>query len=343
MSDAAQLSFSLTEEMPHLFPAVGVACDEDEVGEAFERVVDLMGDGGGHASCRGELFCAHESGFGEAPVGNITENEDDANHLASAVADGSATVVDVDFGALPGYEEGVVGEAHDGSEAADFIDGAFDGVTSFFVKDTEDLVERYAFGFCFAPSGEVFGNRVHEDNVSVDIAGDDGVTDAADGRVEPLLSLVGFFAATFHLDKLVVVGTSELMKSVSCCPGNEQRHEQSKGDEADEADPSDLCGRGRPVGADTFFGYSEAFCICADSIHSLFLQEHEGVQLGGAGRRFDLAIAFLFPFLLRCIHATQPFELVRHSLKEALKRSNLRLNLIVGGVKGFKECGISRE
>ena len=97
MSDAAQLSFSLAEEMTHLFPAVGVACDVDEVGEAFEWVVDLVGDRGGHASCGGELLCAHESGFGETPVGNITEDEDDANHLAGAVPDGSATVVDVDF------------------------------------------------------------------------------------------------------------------------------------------------------------------------------------------------------------------------------------------------------
>jgi len=78
--------------------------------------------------------------------GDVTEYEDDADHFSGSVADGRAAVVDRDFGTIPGDEEGVVGQTDDCAEAADFVDGVFNGCPCFLIEDGEDVVERFAFG-----------------------------------------------------------------------------------------------------------------------------------------------------------------------------------------------------
>jgi hypothetical protein len=74
----------------------------------------------------------------------------------------------------------MVGEADDGAEAANLVDGAFDGLAGLFVDDAEDDVERLADGVGFGPAGEGLGDRVHEDDLAGGLAGDDGVADAAE-------------------------------------------------------------------------------------------------------------------------------------------------------------------
>jgi len=55
VGDTAEFIFSLGKEKANLLQVIGPEGDVDEVGEAFERIVDLMGDGGGEAASRGQF------------------------------------------------------------------------------------------------------------------------------------------------------------------------------------------------------------------------------------------------------------------------------------------------
>ena len=55
-------------------------------------------------------------------------------------------------------------------------------------------------------------------DVAVGVAGDDCVSDAADGGVQPLLASVRLFAAQFDLLNLVVVGGGQLMEDSAASP-----------------------------------------------------------------------------------------------------------------------------
>ena len=105
-----------------------------------------MGDGCGETPGGGQFFGTHQRAFGHASFGDVAEDEDDADHFAGAVADGRAAVVNADLGAIPGDEEGVVGQTDDCAEAADLVDGVFNGYPCVLVEDGEDLVEGSCFG-----------------------------------------------------------------------------------------------------------------------------------------------------------------------------------------------------
>ena len=59
--------------------AFGGPGDEDEVADGFERVVDLVGDGGGETSGGGEFFGFAEDLLGLTLVGGVAEDHDDAD------------------------------------------------------------------------------------------------------------------------------------------------------------------------------------------------------------------------------------------------------------------------
>jgi hypothetical protein len=136
---------------------------------------------------------------------NVAEDENDSDHVARAVADRGSAVVDADLFALSGDEEGVVGEADDGAEAAYLVDGVFDDGARLLVEDREDFVEGSSASLVFLPAGELLCDEVHEDDVAVRVAGDDRIADAADGGIEPLLACVGLFASEPDLVDLTVV------------------------------------------------------------------------------------------------------------------------------------------
>ncbi len=127
--------------MANLVQLVRSAGDVDEVGEALKRIVDFVCDRCGETTGGGKLFSAHERALGHAPFGDVAEDKNDADHFAGAVADRRAAVVDADLIAVLRDQEGVVGEADDGAEAAHLVDGIFNERTRVFVEDGKDLVQ----------------------------------------------------------------------------------------------------------------------------------------------------------------------------------------------------------
>ena len=125
------------------FCVLGVVLEEiEEVGDRVERIVNLVGDGGGEASGDGELLVGEQGGAGAALHGDVAEDHDDAGEFAGLVADGRSAVVDGDLRAILANKDGVVGDADDEVEALDLGDGVFNGQAGGLVDDVEDLSER---------------------------------------------------------------------------------------------------------------------------------------------------------------------------------------------------------
>jgi hypothetical protein len=337
VGDASELGVGLAEQLADLIHLVGVARDVDEVGEAFEGIVDFVGDGGGHASGGGEFFRTHEGSFGEAALGDVAEDEDDADHVAFAVADGSAAVVDADLLAVFGDEEGVVGEADDGAETADLIHRIFNDGSGLLVEDAEDIVEGETSGFAFGPAGELLGYEVHEGDVAVGVAGDDGIADAAEGDVEPLLARIGLFGAELDLPDLRVIEAGELVEEFSGLPGDEGGDGESEGDEREDADAVCSIGGDDAAGAEGLFGSEEIVRLAPEAVHALLAGEHVRFYFGGSGRGRDLAMGFLLPLLMRGLEALQARELVGLVRNESGECGELGLELLVGFVEGLQE------
>jgi hypothetical protein len=152
-----------------------------EAGDGFQRGVEVLGAGKDQAGLRKEFqvaLCA-------AALRNVAEDENDAVECAGGVMDGGAGVVNGDFRAVAAEEQGMVGEADDGAEAANLVDGGFDNVAGLFMDDAEDVAEGAADGVGLGPAGEGFGDWVHEDDLAGGLAGDDGVADTAEEGGEP--------------------------------------------------------------------------------------------------------------------------------------------------------------
>ena len=328
----------------NLVQVVGTAGDVDEIGKAFERIVDLMGDRGGEASGGGEFFGAHEGAFGHAAFGDVAEDEDDANHLAGAVADGSAAVVDADLFAFSGDEEGVVGKADDGAEAAHLVDGIFDSLAGLFVEDGEDFVEGFAASFVFVPAGKLLGDEVHEDDVAIGVAGDDRVADAADGGVEPLLAGVRLFALQLDLLDLAVVGGGQFMEdSLRVSQTSRAATKATSPMRAILAYAVDLSIFGKMVSAASGNNPGELIHLGPHGVHLLLALEHMLLHAFRIfRRRVDLPIGFLLPLLLAGLKPSQAVDLVG-ALDQIEQSVELGINLMVGLAQRLEKSWIADE
>ena len=211
VSNAAEFGLGLRKEVTDLVEFVRMASDIDEISEALEGIVDLVCDRGGQAAGGSELFGTHERALGHATLGDVAEDEDDADHLAGAVTNRRAAVVDADLRAVFGNQVGMVGETNDYAEAAYLVDWIFDGGASVFIEDWKDRVQDYSARLSSCQP-VALGDTVHKDDAALGVAGYDGVADTANGGVEPLLSRIGFVAALLDLSDLLVVGGGEQVK-----------------------------------------------------------------------------------------------------------------------------------
>ncbi len=76
--DAAEFAIGDVEILAGLGVDGGFAGEVEEVGDGFERVVDLVGDGAGEAAYGGELFGLHEGEFGALALGDVDAEHDDS-------------------------------------------------------------------------------------------------------------------------------------------------------------------------------------------------------------------------------------------------------------------------
>ena len=118
LGDAGQFLLGHVHELHGLFFGGAVAHEVEQVGDGVERIVDLVGDGGGEAAGDGQLFVGQQRVLGLALHGDVAEDHDDPGDAVGAVANGSAAVGDVQFGSVFANEDGMVAEADDRGSAA---------------------------------------------------------------------------------------------------------------------------------------------------------------------------------------------------------------------------------
>ena len=122
VAEAGELAFGGLEPGAGGAGEGGVGAGEvEEVDGGLERVVDLVGDGGGEAAHGGEFFGAEEGGLGELAVGDV--DGDAAPEAGVAVGAGAAALEPVELAVGPEdaelEDDGVGGGAHlveDGGE-----------------------------------------------------------------------------------------------------------------------------------------------------------------------------------------------------------------------------------
>ena len=170
----------------------------EEVGDCFERVVDLVRDGAGEAADGGELFALDERGLGLLLLGDLKRGGGDAGHVAVDVVDGE--VVDIP----DAVDAGLGGELAFDDVVADGLAGG-------------DLTEELADGGDAGGDVEhgtaddlVLGKTDHPGELVVDaeVAEVDGVEESeADGG--GLVDGLEFGALTFGLELFLMERLSE--------------------------------------------------------------------------------------------------------------------------------------
>ena len=243
LGDAGELGLCDVEEMLG-FSIVGIVAEEvEQVGDGVERIVDLVGDGGGEASGDGKLLVGEQGGAGPALHGDVAEDHDDAGEFAFGAADGRAGVVDGDLGAVFADEDGVVGDADDAIGALDLGDRVIDGLAGCFVDDVEDLLDGAAARLGLDPSSKFLGNRVHHQDFSVGVAGDDSITDGGEGGAQILLGVEELLGA----EALEVEGFLELGGDGFEALLGEQADEQANGQCERDEYHVDIAGLATPL------------------------------------------------------------------------------------------------
>ena len=233
----------------------------EEVGDGVEGVVDFVGDGGGEAAGDGEFFGGEQSVLGLAFAGDVAEDHDDAGECAGAVADGSAAVVDVDFGAVAADEDGVVGEADDALEALDFGDGGFDELAGGFVDDVEDLFEGPVEGFGLRPAGELLGDGVEQFDAAFGVADDDAVADGGERGAEALFGLEGGLGVAAEAVEGALVGVRNAMQAADGEDADEDAGAEGEDDEGDDRVWFACLQRSTSCGADCLLAVEDV-CRC---------------------------------------------------------------------------------
>ena len=87
-------------------------------------------------------------------LGDVAEDEDDADDVAAAIPDGRRTVVDGPLAAVPGDEEGMVPEPDGLPPLDDLPDGLLDGPPRRLVDDAEDPLDLDPGRLGEGPAGE---------------------------------------------------------------------------------------------------------------------------------------------------------------------------------------------
>jgi hypothetical protein len=121
-----------------------------------------------------------------AQFGHVAEDQHHAIELACGIDDGRAAVVDRAFGAVARDQQGVIRQAHRLSGREHLRNGILDPLAALLVDDVEDLAHGRVDGVRRRPSGQLFGDRIHEREPAPAIRGDDRVSDARERHAQQL-------------------------------------------------------------------------------------------------------------------------------------------------------------
>ena len=159
---------------------------------------------------------------------HVAEHQHDAGDIPLLVVDGRGAIVDRDPAAVPGDQDGVIGQSHHRAVAQHLGGEVRRGPARDFVFDAEDFRQRAAFGVSVGPAGERFRDGVHEVNAALRVGGNHGVADAAQRSGQrgaaPGLAL----ARPFQIGDQLVPGTQQ---AIDAAGGKPEQAEEEQGAE----------------------------------------------------------------------------------------------------------------
>ena len=141
--------------------------------------IDVVHRGGEDA--RQELGLSPDFRLGPLPLADISEDQDGPDDPPGRVPDRGRTVVDGPLGAVPGDQDGVVGQADDGPLPQRPEGGVLDLQAGPLVDDTEDRGEGLARRLGRGPARERLGDRVQRRDPALGVGDEDGIADAGEG------------------------------------------------------------------------------------------------------------------------------------------------------------------
>src|SRR6185437_1509027 len=118
---------------------------------------------------------------------HITEDKDDSDDSSVGVSNRRTAIVDGKFQPALADQHRAVSESHYSVQPKNFLDRIFYGFASLLVYDSKHLRERFANGFFGFPFRQCFSHGIHQCDQTLGIGCDHSVTDASQGRAEPLL------------------------------------------------------------------------------------------------------------------------------------------------------------
>ena len=188
VGDAGDFAFRGGEE----FDLAGIggllAGEEDEVHDGFERVVDLVGDGGGHSAGGGDLFCLKQRLLESFSGGDVAEDLCSADDLTRIVADWGDAERDVEPPAIFGDANGF--EVLDALAGTDFCEDNRLVCVQLRGNDLEDGDADHLFA---AVSEDAGGGGIPAGDVAVEVFAEDGVVGGFDDGGELTQTLGGSF------------------------------------------------------------------------------------------------------------------------------------------------------
>src|SRR5580658_11236156 len=135
VGDSLQLAVGFCEVPADSWNVLFAAGEINEVYQTFQRIVHLMGNGGGQASCRCQLFCTHERLLSGIPFADVAEDQYDANHLRTLVKDGRGAIIDLELSLIFANKNSVVGEAYYLARTPDHLHRTFESSARALITD----------------------------------------------------------------------------------------------------------------------------------------------------------------------------------------------------------------
>ena len=164
-----------------------------QVGDRVERIVDLVRDARGEASGHCQLVAGHQRLLGMAGSGDVAEDHDNAQRVATGVANGRGALCDDLFVVFPIQQQCLLLRLGNAVRRLGSIGKPLHGQSSLFVYCMKDLGQGLFEGLFHLPPGQLLRDRIHKAHAANRVACDDSLADRFKRRQVRLAAFIQLF------------------------------------------------------------------------------------------------------------------------------------------------------
>ena len=124
--------------------------------------------------------------FVPLPLADVPEYQHAADNVSIGVTNRSSAIIDGKPPAIPGDQDGMVGQSHDQAVPERPYGRVFDRLTCMFIDDAEHIRQPLTCGFLILPPNKRLGDGVEEIDSALGIGADHRIANACQRDLEPL-------------------------------------------------------------------------------------------------------------------------------------------------------------